>query len=166
MTSMPAASSSCSTSFAVARIGFGRERHGRGLVGQREGRDRVGSSVRVDEQADDPVGMRRAYADVGDLASGGPRPRRAGARERAQHAVHVPALTGGHDFHGLPDCRMRRDAEEQLVGTEPDRGAHLGFEIVDRLLRHLGELEVERALHPDRAVHELGDEAAVARREP
>ena len=61
-----------------------------------------------------------------------------------------------------PTAACAGDADEQLVRAEAQRGAHLRFEFGNRLLRVPGELEVERALHPDGAVHELGDEPAVA----
>jgi hypothetical protein len=65
----------------------------------------------------------------------------------------------------LTDRGVGRDAHEELVRAQA-QPAHTRLERLDRTRRHLLEQMVDGPEHADRAVHELGDEATVARREP
>ena len=151
----------CSTSSAVARIGFDAQRDRRRLVVERERRDRVGAPSVVDEQAHDPVGMRGADADRRRSSSpsghGHGGPVRASARStpltkpRAAFGRRRPTVSPTAACGGIPTSSWyapRRSAA-RTSGSSASSGR----------LRHLGEQEVERALHADRAVDEVGDEA-------
>jgi hypothetical protein len=146
------------------RIGSQRDR--RRLVVDRERRDGVGPAEFGQQPFDQPVGMRRARAEVSVTRRiVDARPARVAPRQRPQHTVHEPARATRHDIDGLANRRVRRNAVEQLERTEAQRGAHGRVELRHRPRRDRSQRVVEDALHPHRAVHERRHQRAVARRE-
>jgi hypothetical protein len=92
--------------------------------------------------------------------------------ESAQHRIHEARDALGarraRAAHRLVDRGARRHAivEQDLIGTEPQRGGSDALEAIERAVEEAAEQVVDLAAPAQRAVHELGRECAVDRTEP
>ena len=111
------------------------------------------------EAAHDPVGLAETHAVAGPL-------HREGARHLAEHRVAEALELPGGRLDGGPDRGVRRGVEEcQLERAEPQPRPGGGVDA-----RGVGQEAVDQpvagALHAGGAVDQLGDEGAVAIRQP